>query len=165
MRNHRRHGIVDGAPILLPASILQVIEQFYDYILIPAFIGFINIVEFDTVSNCVLQIRLMDIYKRLTVRFRSDDPAIAELYTTLQQKRRTTRKTMNTLVLNALQVAFGWEDHSEQRLRAIVREEVRAAMQDWAPQSQPRVVEEVSAVPVDDDSDFDSLAAAVDFTF
>ena len=103
--------------------------------------------------------------KRLTVRFRSDDPAIAELYTTLQQKRRTTRKTMNTLVLNALQVAFGWEDHSEQRLRAIVREEVRAAMQDWAPQAQPRVVEEVSAVPVDDDSDFDSLAAAVDFTF
>ena len=103
--------------------------------------------------------------KRITVRFRSDDPAIAELYTTLQQKRRTTRKTMNTLVLNALQVAFGWEDHSEQRLRAIVREEVRAAMQDWAPQSQPRVVEEVSAVPVDDDSDFDSLAAAVDFTF
>lgn len=103
--------------------------------------------------------------KRLTVRFRSDDPAIAELYTTLQQKRRTTRKTMNTLVLNALQVAFGWEDHSEQRLRAIVREEVRAAMQDWAHQAQPRVVEEVSAAPVDDDSDFDSLAAAVDFTF
>ena len=103
--------------------------------------------------------------KRLTVRFRSDDPAIAELYTTLQQKRRTTRKTMNTLVLNALQVAFGWEDHSEQRLRAIVREEVRAAMQDWAPQAKPRVVEEVSAAPVDDDSDFDSLAAAVDFTF
>lgn len=103
--------------------------------------------------------------KRLTVRFRSDDPAIAELYTTLQQKRRTTRKTMNTLVLNALQVAFGWEDHSEQRLRAIVREEVRAAMQDWAPQAQPRVVEEVSAAPVYDDSDFDSLAAAVDFTF
>ena len=103
--------------------------------------------------------------KRLTVRFRSDDPAIAELYTTLQQKRRTTRKTMNTLVLNALQVAFGWEDHSEQRLRAIVREEVRAAMQDWAPQAQPRVVEEVSATPTDDDSDFDSLAAAVDFTF
>ena len=103
--------------------------------------------------------------KRLTVRFRSDDPAIAELYTTLQQKRRTTRKTMNALVLNALQVAFGWEDHSEQRLRAIVREEVRAAMQDWAPQAQPRVVEEVSATPVDDDSDFDSLAAAVDFTF
>ena len=65
--------------------------------------------------------------KRITVRFRSDDPAIAELYTTLQQRRRTTRKTMNTLVLNALQVAFGWEDHSEQRLRAIVREEVRAA--------------------------------------
>ena len=83
--------------------------------------------------------------KRITVRFRSDDPAIAELYTTLQQKRRTTRKTMNTLVLNALQVAFGWEDHSEQRLRAIVREEVRAAIQDWAPQAQPRVVEEVSA--------------------
>jgi len=103
--------------------------------------------------------------KRITVRFRSDDPAIAELYTTLQQKRRTTRKTMNTLVLNALQVAFGWEDHSEQRLRAIVREEVRAAMQDWAPQAKPRVVEEVSAAPVDDDSDFDSLAAAVDFTF
>lgn len=103
--------------------------------------------------------------KRLTVRFRSDDPAIAELYTTLQQKRRTTRKTMNTLVLNALQVAFGWEDHSEQRLRAIVREEVRAAMQDWAPQAQPRVVEEVSTAPVDDNSDFDSLAAAVDFTF
>ena len=103
--------------------------------------------------------------KRITVRFRSDDPAIAELYTTLQQKRRTTRKTMNTLVLNALQVAFGWEDHSEQRLRAIVREEVRAAMQDWAQQAQPRVVEEVSAAPVDDDSDFDSLAAAVDFTF
>ena len=103
--------------------------------------------------------------KRLTVRFRSDDPAIAELYTTLQQKRRATRKTMNTLVLNALQVAFGWEDHSEQRLRAIVREEVRAAMQDWAPQAQPRVVEEVRAAPVDDDSDFDSLAAAVDFTF
>ena len=103
--------------------------------------------------------------KRITVRFRSDDPAIAELYTTLQQKRRKTRKTMNTLVLNALQVAFGWEDHSEQRLRAIVREEVRAAMQDWAPQAQPRVVEEVSAVPVDNDSDFDSLAAAVDFTF
>ena len=103
--------------------------------------------------------------KRITVRFRSDDPAIAELYTTLQQKRRTTRKTMNTLVLNALQVAFGWEDHSEQRLRAIVREEVRAAMQDWAPQAQPRTVEEVSAAPVDDDSDFDSLAAAVDFTF
>ena len=103
--------------------------------------------------------------KRLTVRFRSDDPAIAELYTTLQQKRRATRKTMNTLVLNALQVAFGWEDHSEQRLRAIVREEVRAAMQDWTPQAQPRVVEEVSAAPVDDDSDFDSLAAAVDFTF
>ena len=103
--------------------------------------------------------------KRITVRFRSDDPAIAELYTTLQQKRRTTRKTMNTLVLNALQVAFGWEDHSEQRLRAIVREEVRAAMQDWAPQAQPRVVEEVSAASVDDDSDFDSLAAAVDFTF
>ena len=48
--------------------------------------------------------------KRLTVRFRSDDPAIAELYTTLQQKRRTTRKTMNTLVLNALQVAFGVPD-------------------------------------------------------
>lgn len=103
--------------------------------------------------------------KRLTVRFRSDDPAIAELYTTLQQKRRATRKTMNTLVLNALQVAFGWEDHSEQRLRAIVREEVRAAMQDWIPQAKPRVVEEVSAAPVDDDSDFDSLAAAVDFTF
>ena len=103
--------------------------------------------------------------KRITVRFRSDDPATAELYTTLQQKRKTTRKTMNTLVLNALQVAFGWEDHSEQRLRAIVREEVRAAMQDWAPQAQPRVVEEVSAAPVDDDSDFDSLAAAVDFTF
>ena len=103
--------------------------------------------------------------KRLTVRFRSDDPAITELYTTLQQKRRTTRKTMNTLVLNALQVAFGWEDHSEQRLRAIVREEVRAAMQDWTPQAKPRVVEEVSAAPVDDDSDFDSLAAAVDFTF
>ena len=103
--------------------------------------------------------------KRLTVRFRSDDPAIAELYTTLQQKRRATRKTMNTLVLNALQVAFGWEDHSEQRLRAIVREEVRAAMQDWAPPAQPRVVEEVSAALVDDDSDFDSLAAAVDFTF
>ena len=103
--------------------------------------------------------------KRLTVRFRSDDPAIAELYTTLQQKRRTTRKTMNTLVLNALQVAFGWEDHSEQRLRAIVREEVRAAMQDWATQALPRVVEEVSAAPVDDDSDFDSLVAAVDFTF
>ena len=103
--------------------------------------------------------------KRITVRFRSDDPAIADLYTTLQQKRRTTRKTMNTLVLNALQVAFGWEDHSEQRLRAIVHEEVRAAMQDWAPQAQSRVVEEVSAAPVDDDSDFDSLAAAVDFTF
>ena len=103
--------------------------------------------------------------KRITVRFRSDDPAIADLYTTLQQKRRTTRKTMNTLVLNALQVAFGWEDHSEQRLRAIVREEVRAAMQDWAPQAQPRAVEEVSAAPVDDDSDFDSLAAAIDFTF
>ena len=104
--------------------------------------------------------------KRITVRFRSDDPAIAELYTTLQQKRRATRKTMNTLVLNALQVAFGWEDHSEQRLRAIVREEVRAAVQDWAPQqAQPRVAEEVSAAPVDDDSDFDSLAAAVDFTF
>lgn len=103
--------------------------------------------------------------KRITVRFRSDDPAIVELYTTLQEKRRTTRKTMNTLVLNALQVAFGWEDHSEQRLRAIVREEVRAAMQDWAPQAQPRVVEEVDAAPVDDDSDFDSLAAAVDFTF
>ena len=103
--------------------------------------------------------------KRLTVRFRSDDPAIAELYTTLQQKRRTTRKTMNTLVLNALQVAFGWEDHSEQRLRAIVREEVRAAMQDWAPQAQPRVVEEVNVAPVDEDSDFDSLAAAVDFSF
>ena len=103
--------------------------------------------------------------KRITVRFRSDDPAIAELYTTLQQKRRTTRKTINTLVLNALQVAFGWEDHSEQRLRAIVREEVRAAMQDWALQAQPYVVKEVSAAPVDDDSDFDSLAAAVDFTF
>ena len=103
--------------------------------------------------------------KRITVRFRSDDPAIAELYTTLQQKRRATRKTMNTLVLNALQVAFGWEDHSEQRLRAIVREEVRAAMQDWAPKAQPRVIEEVSAAQVDDDSDFDSLAAAVDFTF
>ena len=103
--------------------------------------------------------------KRLTVRFRSDDPAIAELYTTLQQKRRTTRKTMNTLVLNALQVAFGWEDHSEQRLRAIVREEVRAAMQDWAPQAQLRVVEEVNVAPVDEDSDFDSLAAAVDFSF
>lgn len=103
--------------------------------------------------------------KRITVRFRSDDPAIAELYTTLQQKRRTTRKTMNTLVLNALQVAFGWEDHSEQRLRAIVREEVRAAMQDWAPQAQPRAVEEVNVALVDDDSDFDSLAAAVDFTF
>ena len=67
--------------------------------------------------------------------------------------------------LNALQIAFGWEDHSEQRLRTIVREEVRAAMQDWAPQAQPRAVEEVSAAPVDDDSDFDSLAAAVDFTF
>ena len=103
--------------------------------------------------------------KRLTVRFRSDDPAIAELFTTLQQKRKTTRKTMNTLVLNALQVAFGWEDHSEQRLRAIVREEVRAAMQDWAPQAQPRAVEEVNVALVDDDSDFDSLAAAVDFTF
>ena len=103
--------------------------------------------------------------KRITVRFRSDDPVIAELYTTLQQKRRTTRKTMNTLVLNALQVAFGWEDHSEQRLRAIVREEVRAAMQEWAPRAQPRVVEEVSADPVDDDSDFDSLAAAARFTF
>lgn len=103
--------------------------------------------------------------KRITVRFRSDDPAIAELYTTLQQKRRATRKTMNTLVLNALQVAFGWEDHSEQRLRAIVREEVRAAMQDWAPQAQPRAVEEVNVALVDDDSDFDSLAAAVDFTF
>ena len=103
--------------------------------------------------------------KRITVRFRSDDPAIAELYTTLQQKRRTTRKTMNTLVLNALQVAFGWENHSEQRLRAIVREEVRAAMQDWAPQAQPRVIEELDATPVDDDSDFDSLAAAVDFSF
>ena len=103
--------------------------------------------------------------KRITVRFRSDDPAIAELYTTLQQKRKTTRKTMNTLVLNALQVAFGWEDHSEQRLRAIVREEVRAAMQDWAPQAQPRAVEEVNVALVDDDSDFDSLAAAVDFTF
>ncbi|MBQ8964651.1 MAG: hypothetical protein IJ089_12825 [Clostridia bacterium] len=103
--------------------------------------------------------------KRITVRFRSDDPAIAELYSTLQQKRRATRKTMNTLVLNALQVAFGWEDHSEQRLRAIVREEVRAAMQDWAQQAQPRVVEEASAAPVDGDSDFDSLAAAVDFSF
>ena len=38
-------------------------------------------------------------------------------------------------------------------------------MQDWAPQAQPRAVKEVSAAPVDDDSDFDSLAAAVDFTF
>lgn len=103
--------------------------------------------------------------KRITVRFHSDDPAIAELYTTLQDKRRTTRKTMNTLVLNALQVAFGWEDHSEHRLRSIVREEVRAAMQDWAPQAQPRVTEELDAAPVDDDSDFDSLAAAVDFSF
>ena len=75
--------------------------------------------------------------KRITERFRSDNPAIAELYTTLQQKRRTTSKTMNTLVLNALQVAFGWENHSEQRLRAIVCEEVRAAMQDWAPRHSP----------------------------
>ena len=46
MRNHGRHGIVDGTPILPPASILQVIEQFYDYMLILVFIGFINIVEF-----------------------------------------------------------------------------------------------------------------------
>lgn len=103
--------------------------------------------------------------KRITVRFHSDDPAIAELYTTLQQKRRTTHKTMNTLVLNALQVAFGWEDHSEHRLRAIVREEVRAAMQDWALQAQTRVVEELDVASADDDSDFDSLAAAVDFSF
>ena len=61
---------------------------------------------------------------------------------------------VNTLVPNALQAAFGWEDHSEQRLRAIVRGEVRAAMQDWVPQAEPSVVDEVSAAPVDDDEDF-----------
>ena len=101
--------------------------------------------------------------KRITVRFRSDDPAIAELYTTLQQKRKTTGKTMNTLVLNALQVSFGWEDHSEHQLRAIVREEINAAIKDWAPQAHPRVVEEISDNPADDESDFDSLAAATSF--
>ena len=102
--------------------------------------------------------------KRITVRFRSDDPTITELYTTLQQKRKTTGKTMNTLVLNALQVSFGWEDHSEHRLRAIVREEIHAALKDWIPQAQPCVVEEINDDPVDDESDFDSLAAATSFT-
>ena len=102
--------------------------------------------------------------KRITVRFRSDDPTITELYTTLQQKRKTTGKTMNTLVLNALHVSFGWEDHSEHRLRAIVREEIHAALEDWIPQAHPRVAEETNDDPVDDESDFDSLAAATSFT-
>ena len=102
--------------------------------------------------------------KRITVRFRSDDPTITELYTTLQQKRKTTGKTMNTLVLNALQVSFGWEDLSEHRLRAIVREEIHAALENWIPQAQPRVAEEINDDPVDDESDFDSLAAATSFT-
>ena len=102
--------------------------------------------------------------KRITVRFRSDDPAIAELYTTLQQKRKTTGKTMNTLVLNALQVSFGWEDHSEHQLRSIVHEEIYAALKDWTPQAQPRVFEEINGDPVNDETDFNSLAAATSFT-
>ena len=101
--------------------------------------------------------------KRITVRFRSDDPAIAELYTTLQQRQKTTGKTMNTLVLNALQVSFGWEDHSENRLRAIIREEIHAALKDWIPQAQNRVVEEINDSTLDDESDFDSLSAATSF--
>ena len=101
--------------------------------------------------------------KRITVRFRSDDLAIAELYTALQQKRKSSGKTMNTLVLNALQLSFGWEDHSEHRLRSIVREEIHAALKDWVPQAQPRVFEEINEEPANDESDFDSLAAATSF--
>jgi len=95
--------------------------------------------------------------KRVTLRFHMDDPGIAGLYTALQQKRRATGKSMNALIMDALRVSLGEEERSEKLVRAIVREEVRAALKGWMPPTIPQSVE-------DDDSDFDSLAAATQFT-
>lgn len=95
--------------------------------------------------------------KRVTLRFHMDDPGIVGLYTTLQQKRRATGKSMNALIMDALRASLGEEDRSEKLLRQIVREEVRVALKGWVPQAIPQSIE-------DDDSDFDSLAAATKFT-
>ena len=77
----------------------------------------------------------MDNIKRITIRFRLDDPDSRSLFDGLMRRHSLTGISVNTMVMEALETYLksksgagdGWQDEA----RSIIRAEIREALKDF----------------------------------